>query len=134
MLVCIAPSGPIQPMRAGVRAAADRLEPLEDLHRPDLRGAGDRAAGERRREQVERVAALGQDAGHGRDEVLDGGRPLEPAQARDADAPRPADPAEVVAQDVDDHHVLGAVLGARQQLARERPVLRARRGRAAACP
>ena len=114
--------GPDPADGAGVRAAADRLEPLEDLHRPDLRGAGDRAARERRREEVERVAALGEDAGHGRDEVLDGGRPLEPAQARDADAPRPADAPEVVAQDVDDHHVLGAVLGARQQLARERAI------------
>ena len=33
--------------RAGVRPAPDRLEALEDLHRPDLRGAGDRAARER---------------------------------------------------------------------------------------
>ncbi len=38
--------------------------------------------------------------------------------------PGPADAAEVVAQDVDDHHVLGAVLGARQKFARERPILR----------
>ena len=37
--------------------------------------------------------------------------------------PGQADPPEVVAQHVDDHHVLGAVLGARQQLARERTVL-----------
>ena len=47
--------------RAGVRAAADRLEALQDLHRPDLRRAGDRAAGERRREEVE-----GSDAGASR--------------------------------------------------------------------
>ena len=88
MLVCIAPSGPIQPIAPGVRPAPDRLEPLEDLHRPDLRRAGDRAAGKRRGEQVERVAAVGQHAGHRRDEVLDGGRPLEPAQPRHADAAR----------------------------------------------
>ena len=42
---------------AGVRAAPDGLETLEDLHRPDLRGARDGAARERRREQVEGVAA-----------------------------------------------------------------------------
>ena len=64
-----------------------------------------------------------QDPGHRGDQVLHGGRPLEPAQARDADGAGPADPPEVVAQDVDDHHVLRAILGARQQLPRQRPVL-----------
>ena len=43
--------------RTRVRAAPDRFEPLEDLHRPDLRSAGDRPARERRGQQVERVAA-----------------------------------------------------------------------------
>ena len=47
-------------------------------------------------------------------------------QPRDADAARATDPAEVVAQHVHDHHVLGAVLGAAEQLARERAVLRPR--------
>ena len=122
MLVCIAPSGPIQPMRARVRPAPHGLETLEDLHRADLGSAGDRAAGERGRKEVEGVTALLEDPGHGRDEVLDRGRSLEAAEARDANGARPADPSEVVAQDVDDHHVLGAVLGAGQQLARERPV------------
>ena len=48
--------GPDPAERAGVRAAPDRLEPLEDLHRADLRRAGDRAARERRGEEVEGVA------------------------------------------------------------------------------
>ena len=38
-----------------VRAAADGLQPLDDLHRPDLGRAGDRAAGEGGGEQVEGV-------------------------------------------------------------------------------
>ncbi len=59
--------------------------------------------------------------------MLDGGRPLEPAEPRDADRARSADPAEVVAQDVDDHHVLGPVLGAGQELGRERAVFLGRR-------
>ena len=50
--------------------------------------------------------------GHRRDEVLHRRRPLQAPQARDADAARPADPPEVVAQDVDDHRVLGAILAA----------------------
>ena len=94
-----------------VRAAPDRLERLEDLHRPDLGRPVIEPPGKRRREEVERVAAGGEAPGHRRDEVLDRRRPLEPAQPRDADAPRPADAPEVVAQDVHDHHVLGAVLG-----------------------
>ena len=110
--------------RPGVRAAPDRLEALEDLHRPDLGGAGDRAARERGGEQVERVAPLVEPAGHRRHEMLDGCRPLEPAEARDADAPRATDTAEVVAQHVHDHHVLGAILGAGEQLTGERAILR----------
>ena len=50
-------------------------------------------------------------AGHRRHEVLDGGRPLEPQEPRHPHRARLAHPAEVVAQDVDDHHVLGLVLG-----------------------
>ena len=120
--------------RARVRPAPHWLEPLEDLHRADLRRAGDRAAGERGRQEVEGVAALLEDPGHRRHEVLDRGGPLESAQPRDANGARAADAAEIVAQDVDDHHVLGAVLGAGQQLARERPIRRRRRARAGGCP
>ena len=52
------------------------------------------------------------------------GVPLEPPESRGAHAPRPADPSEVVAQDVHDHRVLGAVLGAdaRSSAARSRSV------------
>ena len=82
----------------------------------DPPGNGGARAGRRRRRRREA-------AGDGRHEVLDGGRPLEPAEARHADGPRPADAAEIVAQHVDDHHVLGAVLRRGQQLAGERAVL-----------
>ena len=86
MLVRHRAVGPEPAGDARVRPAPDGLEPLQQLHRPDLRGAGDRAAGERGREEVERVAAGREPAGHGADEVLHGGGPLEAAQARDADA------------------------------------------------
>jgi hypothetical protein len=56
--------------------------------------------------------------------VLDGGRALEAAQARDAHRAGLADPPEVIAEDVDDHDVFGPILGARQQLAGEGAVLR----------
>ena len=48
----------------------------------------------------------------------------------DADAPRPADATQVVATEVDQHHVLGPLLGVGQQLLRHRRVLR----RVAAAP
>jgi hypothetical protein len=115
--------GPDPAEGPGVRAAPDGLELLEDLHRPDLGCAGDRAARERCGEEVERVALLGEDAGDRRHEVLDGHGPLEPAQAGDAHGARPADAPEIVAQDVDDHDVLRAVLGALEQLAGKGPVL-----------
>src|SRR5207249_2833124 len=95
--------------RSRVRPAPNRLEALEDLHRTELRGAADRAAGERGREQVEWIAPEREAAGHGRDEVLDGGGPLESAQAGHADGARRAHAAQVVAEDVDDHRVLGPI-------------------------
>ncbi|NJD29241.1 MAG: hypothetical protein FIA92_13210, partial [Chloroflexi bacterium] len=114
---------------ARVRPATNRLEALEDLHGADLGRAGDRAAGEGCRQEVECVATRFEAAGDGADEVLDGGRSFEPAEPRHANAARPADPPEVVAQDVDDHDVLGPILGAAEQLAREAPVVGA-----AGCP
>src|SRR5690348_2699559 len=95
------PVGPEPAQRPGVWPAPDRLQLLEQLHRPDLGRAGDRAAGERGREEVERVTAPREATGHRRDEVLDGRRPLEAAEAWDADRPRNADAAQVVAEDVD---------------------------------
>ena len=116
------PVGPDPADGAGVRTAPDGLEPFEDLHRPDLGGAGDGATGKGRRQDVEGVAFRGQHAGHGGDEVLDRGGPFETAEPWNADAPGPADATQVVAQDVHDHHVLGPVLVAGQELTGERPV------------
>ena len=120
------PVGPEPQQRPAIWPAPDGLQPLDQLHRPDLRGARDAAAGEGGSEQVEGIGVGTEPAGDGRHEVLDGGRPLEPQQPRHADRARLADPAEVVAEHVDDHHVLGLVLRARQQLAGEGAVLLAR--------
>ena len=109
--------------RPAIRAAPDRLQPLDQLHRPQLGGTGDAAAGERGREDVEGVEAGPKPARDRRHEMLHRGRSLEAEQPGNPDRSGLADPPEVVAQDVDDHHVLGLVLGAGQQLARQRPVL-----------
>jgi hypothetical protein len=114
---------PVEPHRgARVRRAPHGLDPLDQLHRADLRCAGDRAARERRAQEVERVPVLLQRARDGRDQVLDGSGAFQPAQARHAHASRHADAPEVVAQDVHDHHVLGTVLRTAEELASERPV------------
>ena len=132
--VAIAPSGPIQPSAPvygprRVGSSSRRISIARIFGAPVIEPPGNDA-----REQVERVAARREPAGDGRDEVLDRRGPLEPAEARDADGARDADPAEVVAQDVDDHHVLGPVLGRRRGArGRGRGPPRAS-GRAAACP
>ena len=91
--------------------------------------------GKRGGEQVERVAARREAAGDGRDEVLDGRGPLEPAQARHADAcpgrqtrPRSLRRTSTIIT------FSARSLRRRQELARERAVLVAGRGRAAGCP
>ena len=59
-----------------------------------------------------------------RDEVVHRRMALEPRRAVDAHAAGDADAAEVVALEVDDHHVLGALLGIARQLGGERRVAR----------
>ena len=71
------------------------------------------------------------------DEVPDAGVRARLGERGDADAARPADPAEIVADEVDDHHVLRAVLrgGRRARRAGPRgrvPLIGALRTRAAA--
>ena len=115
------------PRRTGSSASISSIARI--FGAPVIEPPGNEAA---RRSNASRPG--GQPPGHGGDEVLDGRRPLEPQSRGTRTRARLAHPAEVVAQDVDDHHVLGLVLGAREQLAGQRPVLVARRGRAAACP
>ena len=95
---------------AGVRAAAIALELGHDLHRTDFRGAGDRPGREAGAEEVEGRDAFLQLAGHLGDEVRHVREALGLEEARDLDARRLADAREVVAAEVDEHHVLGAVL------------------------
>ena len=95
---------------AAVRTAPEALELGDELHRTDLRRTADGARREARAEHVERrhaVADLADDLG---DEVRDVREPLDLHAARDVHRPRAADPREVVAAEVDEHHVLGAVL------------------------
>ncbi len=96
--------------RAGVGLTARGLERRDHLHRLDLGRSGHRARGEGGAQQL-RVAGLrAQAARDGRDHVPDPGVRLD-ARPAGGDRAVLADPSEVVAHEVDDHHVLGRVLG-----------------------
>ncbi len=112
------------PDRAGVDLAARRLELRDHRHRRDLRRTGHRPRRERRAHELcipDTVAQLAHDLRH---HVPHARVRAHLLQRRGAHRPRPAHPPEVVAHEVDDHHVLGAVLVRRDQ---RRPLFGGRR-------
>ena len=84
-------------------------------------------AGKRRDERVEPVAILGQPALDARDQVHDVRVALERHELRDAHAADLGDAADVVAAEIDEHHVLGAFLLVAPQLVGEPLILFGRR-------
>ena len=98
----------------------------DQLHRADLRRPGQRARGEHGAERVERVelrAELRLDVAH---EVEDVAVALDLHVLAGGHGARPRDPPEVVPPEVDEHHVLGTLLGVVAQLVGE-PVVVGRR-------
>ena len=113
----------------GVGAAADRLEVVDDFHRAHLGRARDGARGEARREDVRRgpVLDVARDRRHDVHHVAEAlhlGVAVHPHRAW------PAHAADVVSAEVDQHQVLGALLGVGEQLGLEARVVGL--GRAAA--
>ncbi len=100
---------------AAVRPAPEALELGDQLHGSDLRSPAHRAGGEARAEDVEGRHAVADLADHLRDEVRDVREPLDLHAARDVHRPGTAHAREVVAPEVDEHHVLGPVLLRREQ-------------------
>ena len=107
------------PDRAAVHTAADGFEVFDRLHDPRLRRAGDRRGRERRAHEIGEIDPGAQPAGDGAHEVEQAGVGLDREQLRHAHRPVLAHAAEVVAREIDDHHVLGPVLVAQGQ---RRPV------------
>src|SRR5207253_4810702 len=95
---------------AAVAAALDRLELVDDLHRPHLRGAGQGAGGQGRAQHVYRAHPLFKPAGDLADDVEDVRVGLDLHFLVDLDGAVLADAAEVVAAEGDQHHVLGPLL------------------------
>ncbi len=106
-----------------VRPALHGLELVDDLHGADLGCAADRARRERRAQHVDRVAAVREVAGHLAREVHHVGVTLERHQLFHALRPELHDPADVVAGEVDEHHVLGPLLRVLGELRRHAPVV-----------
>ena len=96
--------------RARVHASLLALQLGDQFHRLDFRRAADGAGGEDAAEGVEAGHALAQNARDLRDEVLDVTELLDGHEAVDSGRERVADPVDVVAGEVDEHDVLGAVL------------------------
>ena len=119
--------------RAAVAAALDRLELVDDLHRAHLRRARERARRQHRAQRVHRADARAQRARDGGDDVHHVAVGLDLHQLVHVDAAVLAHAPEVVAAEVDEHHVLGALLLVGEQLGGDRAILLGRRRRDGVC-
>ena len=95
---------------AAVQPAALALGRGDELHRPDLRGARQGAGREHGPQRVERIELRAEARLDVRHEVEDVAVALDLHVLADADRAGARDPAEVVPPEVDQHHVLGALL------------------------
>ncbi len=95
---------------AAVGVAPLGLQLFDDLHGPDLGGAGDGAAGETGAQQVHRLPLRIQLAVDGGHQVMHRREGFHRKQAGHADRAGSADPADVVAQQIHDHQIFRSVL------------------------
>ena len=108
---------------AGVDAALDRLQLVDDLHGADLGRAGDGAGGEGGAQHVEGVQSRAQFADDVGDDVHDVGVALDDHALGEAHGADAGDAADVVAAQVDEHQVLGQFLGIGEQFLLQGAVL-----------
>ncbi len=101
---------------SSVNATPHRLQFVDDLQCARLRRTGERAGGEGRPEHVDGVRTLPQVALDSRHEMHDMAEALDPHELGHRDGACDADLREVVARQVDEHEVLGALLGTREQV------------------
>ncbi len=114
----------VQPAEcAGVGAARLAFQLSDDLHAAHLGATGDGAAGEGRADHRARRDVGAQPAAHVADDVVHVGVAFHAHQFVDLHAAGFAHAAQVVALQVDQHHVLGALLRVADQLADARGVI-----------
>ena len=97
---------------------------VDQLHRADFGRARDRATGKQRPHHIDRAPPRRQPRPHRRHHLMDGGVSLDGKGRRDPHAPGHADAREVIAHQVNDHQIFGAVLDAGHQFRRQRSILR----------
>ena len=95
-----------------IDAARAPLQLSNDLHSANLRRAGDRTAGEQRAHQCVHARAGFEPRRHGGHHLMHRWISLDSEHVFDRHAADLGDPAQIVAQQIDDHQILGAVLGA----------------------
>jgi len=104
------PAGARESDRAGVHATGMLFERVDRLHRAELRGSGHRPRRKGGLHQVAVVDVVAQAAQHRRHQVPNPRMRLYHEQLGNPHATGQAHPAEVIAHQVDNHHVLGDVL------------------------
>ena len=114
---------------ATIQAATLALGGRDQLHRADLGSARERARGEHRAERIEGVQLRAQACLHVAHQVEDMAVALHLHVLAGAHRSGPGDATEVVAPEVHEHHVLGALLRVPAQLVGQAVVVRG--GRAA---
>ena len=113
MELSISPDIDIQ-QRPAVNRAAGRFQLVDDLHGADLRRSGNGPARKAAGQQIECVQPVGELAGDTAHQVMDIGVAFQREQLRDAHAADATAAAEIVAQQIDNHQVLGTILLAGQ--------------------
>src|SRR5262249_43371755 len=94
---------------AGVDAAARAFDLFDDFHGADVGGAGDGASRKTRHERVEAIDVFAEPAAQRRHDVHHVREALDGHELLDLDAAVFADAAEIIAAEVDEHDVLGAL-------------------------
>ncbi len=108
--------------RPAVELPAYRLELVDDFHRAHLWSAHEGTRGKGRGKQVEGILSRPQAAVDAADDVHDVAVALDHAVGIHHHRARRSDPAQVVARQIDQHHVLGIFLGIRLELRFQRGI------------
>ncbi len=109
---------------AGIDAALVLLQFVDDLHCADFRRAGHGARRKARGERGDRIDVIAQLALDVRDDVHDVAVALDEEAVGHFDRADLRDAADVVAAKVEEHEMLGALLGIGQEFCRQRFVFR----------
>jgi hypothetical protein len=100
------------------------LELVDDRHRASLRGAGNRSAGKKRGKHFHQRDIRSLNRRHRRRHLQHSAETLHRKQVGDLDRSSLSDFSQVASQQIDDHHVLGAILGRSPQFLRSPAVFR----------